>query len=111
MQAEPKQIIWQMVASIPAGRVATYGQIASLCGYPGYARYVGQTLKQLPKGSLLPWHRVVNAKGEISFPVDSAGYQQQKQRLEKEGVIFSQHKIDLKVFAWNGAANETEAET
>jgi len=111
MQAEFKQIIWQVVAAIPEGRVATYGQVASLCGYPGYARYIGHTLKQLPESSLLPWHRVVNAKGKLSFPIDSAGYQQQKERLQKEGITFNKHKIDLKVYAWNGVGNETQAET
>ena len=53
------EIIWQVVASIPYGTVATYGQVAQLAGLPGYARYVGATLKQLPKDTLLPWHRVI----------------------------------------------------
>ena len=60
--------VWQIVHDIPSGHVATYGQIAILAGLPGHARYVGTVLKNLPSQSRLPWHRVVNAKGCISFP-------------------------------------------
>ncbi|MFT7414267.1 MAG: methylated-DNA-protein-cysteine methyltransferase-like protein [Methylophagaceae bacterium] len=89
------EIIWQLVASIPKGSVATYGQIAKLAGYPGHARYVGATLKKLPAGSGLPWHRVVNAKGELSFPQGSTQYQKQKALLEAEGVTFKSFKLSL----------------
>lgn len=65
---ELDHIIWQLVASIPKGNVATYGQLAIMAGYPNHARYVGTILKNLPNDSTLPWHRVVNAKGELSFP-------------------------------------------
>ncbi|HAO24006.1 MAG: cysteine methyltransferase [Methylophaga sp.] len=94
------QIIWQVVAMIPEGKVATYGQIARICGYPGHARYVGTTLKQLPDDSDLPWHRVINAKGEIAFPVGSDGYQRQRKLLENEGVQFKQNKIKLLDYRW-----------
>ena len=66
--------IWQIVAAIPQGSVATYGQIARMAGLPTYARYVGTTLKKLPNDSRLPWHRVVNGKGQISFPVNSPAW-------------------------------------
>lgn len=108
---ELKLMIWQVVAAIPPGKVATYGQIAKLCGYPGYARYVGHTLKQLPKGTLLPWHRVINAKGEIAFPYATEAYQTQHGRLCEEGVQFNDDKISLKRFAWNGAISEPDKET
>lgn len=71
---ELKQIIVQIVASIPQGKVTSYGQVAKLCGYSGYGRYVGTVLKQLPSDTTLPWHRVINAKGEISFPIGSEAY-------------------------------------
>ncbi|MCG8316271.1 MAG: MGMT family protein [Pseudomonadales bacterium] len=64
-------LIVQTVASIPAGKVASYGTIARLCGYATYARYVGTVLKQLPADTRLPWHRVINSKGEIAFPAGS----------------------------------------
>lgn len=89
------EIIWQIVASIPQGSVATYGQIAKLAGYPSHARYVGATLKKLPADSVLPWHRVVNAKGELSFPVDGEQYQKQKALLEAEGIEFKSFKLSL----------------
>lgn len=94
------EIIWQVVALIPEGKVATYGQIARLCGYPSHARYVGTTLKQLPDDSELPWHRVINAKGEIAFPVGSATFQRQKNLLQKEGIQFNGNKINLSKYRW-----------
>jgi methylated-DNA-protein-cysteine methyltransferase-like protein len=51
----------------------------------------------------LPWHRVVNAAGRISFPSDSSGYRQQKDRLEREGVVFVKGKIDLERYGYKGA--------
>lgn len=99
-QDDLKEIIWQVVASIPYGRVASYGQVAQLAGLPGYARYVGTALKNLPSGTELPWHRVINAKGQISFPVDSEAYQRQKSRIEAEGITFEGDKIRLSVYGW-----------
>ncbi len=96
------EIIWQIVASIPQGKVATYGQIAQLAGYPGYARFVGQTLKKLPKGSQLPWFRVINAQGKISFPKSSDAYKRQYEYLQKEGIVFKNERISLAIYAWNG---------
>ncbi len=100
--AKPKlnEIIWQVVASIPNGKVATYGQIARICGFPNHARYVGTTLKNLPKDTTLPWHRVVNAKGKISFPQGSDAYNRQKSLLESEGVIFNNTKLSLNIYGW-----------
>lgn len=92
---ELNEIIWQVVAAIPKGRVATYGQIAKLAGYPNHARYVGTTLKKLPKDTVLPWHRVVNAKGELSFALGSEQYQKQKSLLEAEGIEFRSFKLSL----------------
>jgi len=89
------EIIWQVVASIPKGKVTTYGQIAKLAGYPSHARYVGSTLKLLPSDTTLPWHRVVNAKGELAFPYDSEQYKRQKSLLEAEGIKFNGTKISL----------------
>ena len=95
------EIIWQIVASIPQGQVTTYGQIARLAGFPNHARYVGATLRNLPSGSTLPWHRVINAKGEISFPLNSEAYQRQKRLLESDGIIFDDTKISLKRYIWS----------
>ncbi len=94
------EVIWQVVASIPKGCVATYGQIARVAGCPNHARYVGATLKKLPKDTVLPWHRVVNAKGELSFPHNSESYKKQKSLLEGEGVLFNTSKISLSTYGW-----------
>ena len=98
---ELNEIIWQVVASIPKGKIATYGQIARIAGFPNHARYVGSTLKKLPKDTSLPWHRVVNGQGKISFPVDSSAYKKQKDLLEKEGALFIRGKLSLANNGWN----------
>ena len=94
-----KEIIWQIVSAVPKGKVATYGQIAKLAGYPGHARYVGFTLRNLPKDTNLPWHRVVNAQGRLSFPAGSNAYKTQQSRLEDEGVVFINGKLCLKTYS------------
>ena len=95
-----REKIWQVVHQIPKGKVASYGQVAKLAGLPGYARYVGATMKKLPKDSRLPWHRVANAAGKLSFPQDSSEYQLQKSRLESEGIVFINGRFSLAEFGW-----------
>ena len=88
LQASPQERIWQVVAMIPRGKVATYGQVAALAGMPSHARYVGRTLRVLPRGTKLPWHRVINAGLRISLRTASDSHNLQKQRLEAEGISF-----------------------
>jgi len=95
-----KQVIWQTVCAIPRGSVATYGQVAELAGMKGMARYVGHALASLPPGSDVPWHRVINAQGRISFPVNSAPAREQTERLRLEGVEINQGKVRLRRFQW-----------
>ncbi len=95
-----KEEIWQIVAAIPSGHVATYGQIARLAGYPNHARYVGSTLKNLPCDSRLPWHRVVNSKGQLAFEAGSQPWHKQKSKLEAEGIVFLGNRFSLKKFQW-----------
>ena len=90
--------IWQIVYNIPMGTVATYGQVARLAGLPGYARYVGTVLKKLPGNSRLPWHRVINAGGRISFPMGSEQYRRQRKLLEAEGIVFVNDRLSLRQF-------------
>ncbi len=99
MAIEPdiNQRIWQVVALIPPGNVATYGDVAAQAGLPGAARRVGRALKFLPEGTTIPWHRVVNAQGRISLPRGSASQYTQRERLEAEGVMFKANgSIDLR---------------
>ncbi len=97
------QRILQTIHAIPCGQVATYGLVAKLSGLPGKARYVGYILKSLPEGSAIPWHRVINAQGRISFPVDTEAYREQKQRLLSENIIFKNNKVPLKQYLWKTA--------
>ncbi len=95
-------LIYDMVCSVPEGRVASYGQIARLIGRPRNARQVGYALAALPEEHEVPWHRVVNAKGEISARA-KAGYEDyQRILLEEEGVEFNPAgRIYLKTFLWD----------
>ena len=95
--------VWQVVRGIPRGHVLTYGEVARLAGMSRAARRVSLALRRAPRGMTLPWHRVVNAQGKISFPADSSGYRRQKDLLEEEGVVFLKEKIDLEKFGYQGA--------
>ena len=102
--SETYRRIWAVARRIPKGKVATYGQIAAISGHPGQARLVGYAIHALPEGSDVPWHRVINARGEISFDEASPGYHVQRALLEKDGVRFDvKRRIDLKVYRWNPA--------
>lgn len=96
-----KEKIWQIVYQIPKGQVSSYGQVARLAGLPGYARYVGHVMKNLPAGTKLPWHRVANSQGKLSFPIGSSEYQTQKRKLEAEGVVFVNGRFSLKKYGWD----------
>ena len=95
--------VWQVVEDIPRGHVLTYGEVARLAGMSRAARRVSQAMRRAPRSRKLPWHRVVNAAGKISFPLDSEGYRQQKKRLESEGVVFVKGRIDLERHGYKGA--------
>ncbi|MAM00557.1 MAG: cysteine methyltransferase [Alteromonadaceae bacterium] len=96
--ANRQQIIWSVVCQIPSGRTASYSEVARRAGLPGLARYVGRTLAQLPPGSQVPWHRVVNAQRRISFSLDSPQGQEQKLRLEAEGITVEKGRVAKRVF-------------
>ena len=99
MNAE--ETLYQFIAAIPKGSVATYGQLARLAGRPSSARWVGRTLKHLPKDSRLPWHRVINAQGRISFPEGGDAWNRQKDKLADEGILLHTGRIRLKDFQWS----------
>ncbi|MFN4278798.1 MGMT family protein [Thermosynechococcus sp.] len=97
-----RQKIYWLVKQIPVGCVATYGQIAALCGWPRHARYVGYALYQVAPNSDIPWHRVVNAQGKISYAPHRQGTDElQRWRLEAEGIIFEAgDRINLRRYQW-----------
>lgn len=98
--ASNREAFYLTLMSIPPGKVITYGQLAALAGLPGAARLAGTVLCGLPEQTELPWHRVINAQGKISLPENSSGYQEQKKRLEAEGVIFTNNKINLRIYGY-----------
>ena len=95
-----QQRIWQIVAAIPYGHVATYGDVARLAGSPRAARQVGGVLSRLPEGTTLPWHRVVNRHGTISLQGDSL--LRQRDALEAEGIeVSDEGQLDLETYRWD----------
>ena len=93
--------VYRVVRRIPAGQVATYGQVAALAGMPGAARQVGWALHALREEDDVPWQRVINARGEIS----SRGIREiedlQRSLLQSEGVDFnSKGRVDLGRYSW-----------
>lgn len=94
------QKVINIIKAIPPGKVLTYGRIAALGGKPNGARQVSRFLHSMSAKHDLPWHRVINAKGEISLK-KSRGYELQKALLESEGVTFSlTSRVDLKIYLW-----------
>ena len=117
------QIVWDIVWQVPAGRVTTYGQIASMIPVPegmnaaGYLaiapRWVGYAMRRCMSDSFnnppdpaqpsIPWHRVINSQGKISLAEGSYEAVQQRIRLEDEGVEFDKRgQVDLRRYSWDG---------
>jgi methylated-DNA-protein-cysteine methyltransferase-like protein len=89
-----------IIRNIPEGRVMTYGQIAGLAGSPRAARQVVRILHSMSKKLRLPWHRVINAKGEIALKNDES-YNEQIMNLRIEGVeVGPSGIIDLEKYQW-----------
>lgn len=92
--------VWSTAKTIPRGRVTTYGQLAAAAGFPRAARLAGFALKNTPPGMKLPWHRVLNAQGKVSFAPRSAPWREQRRRLAAEGVVFLGGRVDLARYGW-----------
>lgn len=93
--------VYEIVAQIPAGKVASYGQIAAMLGNPRAARTVGWAMASSPSHLHLPCHRVVNKAGRLSPDPVFGGYEVQRADLEAEGVIFKPDgRIDMKKCLW-----------
>ncbi len=96
------QKIYTLVAWIPAGKVATYGQIAAMVG-GCTARMVGYAMAALPWGTEIPWQRVINRQGKISLRGGGDGALRQRQLLEAEGIQFDQNdRVDFDQVGWPG---------
>ncbi|MBD2037829.1 MGMT family protein [Leptolyngbya sp. FACHB-321] len=96
--------IYAIVQQIPYGQVATYGQVAELASLPGRARLVGYALFRVAPEMDVPWHRVINAKGEVSESSVRYGSDHlQRSLLEAEGIEFSaEGRINLRMYRWQG---------
>ncbi len=99
---EAAAAICAVIRRIPEGWVATYGQVAAMAGLPRRARLVGHVLQHLGPATKIPWHRVVNAKGEVSYsPSRNGGDALQRRLLEKEGIEFDERdRFNLERFRW-----------
>ncbi len=102
LDSSTSQRIFAVVRQIPAGKVASYGQIARIVGQAVGARQVGYALASLRSGSDVPWQRVINAQGRISLP--GVGGAIQKQLLLDEGIRFDQDdRVDFECYGWDGS--------
>jgi methylated-DNA-protein-cysteine methyltransferase-like protein len=100
MQPFTSKVI-KIIQNIPTGKVMTYGQIAALAGSPRGARQVVRILHTLSDKYNLPWHRVINSKGEIGIQ-DNGGFQVQKMNLQSEGISFiGERTVNLKMYQYN----------
>lgn len=97
------EIVYKITKSIPKGKVSSYGRIAVLSGSPRAARAVGYALNALKKDQEqeIPWQRVINAEGRISFKSDTSRAILQRKLLEVEGIVFQEDdRVDWKMFGW-----------
>ena len=93
--------IYDVVKQIPKGMVATYGLVALLAGNPRLARVVGYALHVNPEPGVIPCHRVVNRKGEVSVAFAFGGENMQRILLSEEGIEFTPDgKVDLNKYLW-----------
>jgi len=99
-----REVVVGLVARIPKGRLASYGQIALMAGFPRRARQVGMVLKGLSETTELPWHRVVNTHGYVPSKGRWWGAQLQITRLRAEGItVDDQGNLDLERYRWDGS--------
>ena len=92
--------IVRVIAAIPRGRVASYGEIAARAGLPRHARLVGRVLGEAGAEAKLPWHRVLRSDGRFAFKPGSRAFREQRARLIDEGVAVKSGRVDLALFGW-----------
>lgn len=94
--------VYEVLMSVPSGRVVTYGDVARVLGNSCYARAVGNALHHNPKKGVIPCHRVVNGKGELASHFAFGGLKGQQCMLESEGVCVENGRVDLNKFQYKG---------
>lgn len=90
-----KQKVYELLQTIPCGKVTTYGDLAKMLGNKMWARSVGNALHDNPDGDKYPCYKVVNCKGKLSHAYAFGGIEVQKRRLEKDGIAVENGKVDL----------------
>lgn len=101
MEKSTFKLIYDVVKQIPRGKVATYGQVASLAGNKRWSRVVGYALHVNPEPETIPCHRLVNRLGEVSKAFAFGGENRQITLLENEGVKVEGNRVDLEKYRWN----------
>jgi len=95
--------VLEIVALVPAGTLVSYGQVAMMAGYPRAARQVGWVLHGLPRGSEIPWQRVVNANGYVPSRGREFEAMEQITILRGEGIdVDDKGRLDLELYRWDG---------
>ena len=92
------QALYELLTFIPKGKVVTYGTLAAMLGNKGWARAVGNALHDNPDGEKYPCYRVVNSRGELADAFVFGGSDEQKRRLEKDGIEVVNGKVDLEKY-------------
>lgn len=98
--------IWETILDIPAGNVASYGQVAEIAGIPRGARQVAYALRHAPQELELPWYRVITASGKLAFETGSAPFRRQRDLLAEEGVTMLNGKVDMNTYRWQPDLDE-----
>ena len=93
-----KEKVYEFLTTVPRGKVVTYGQIAEYLGNKKLARVVGNILHNNPDEDKYPCYKVVDSKGNLSKHFAFGGIEKQKERLEKEGIVVNNYKVDLKEY-------------
>ncbi len=104
---EAHAAIRRVVAAVPPGCVASYGEIAARAGLPRRARLVGRVLAEAPDALGLPWFRVLRADGHLAFRPGSADFREQVRRLEAEGVEVRKGRVDRSRYGWSQDLDRT----
>lgn len=95
-----RQKLYSLLQTVPCGKVITYGKLAELLGNRSWARAVGTALHKNPDGDRFPCYKVVNSKGELSSSYAFGGIEEQKRKLEQDGITVNNYKVDIKKFGF-----------
>ncbi len=100
------QAIWSVVKAIPAGKVASYGQVADLAGLPGRARLVGRSMGLIPDRKRVPWYRVLKSNGQLAGQPGSEFARRQSDLLADEGVVVLKNRVNMEAYRWQPSLEE-----